>query len=109
MTFTAGQDKAGGGFRKVIGNLQVGRTGAVPGIQRHASGDMDLDGVKMEVLYPSMARNFYSLKGDEIPLQKAGLVAYNDWMRDYCAAAPKRPRRIRACSPHWMLTGRWQR
>ena len=22
--------------------------------------------------------------------EKAGLVAYNDWMRDYCAAAPKR-------------------
>ena len=37
-----------------------------------------------------MARNFYSLKGEEIPLQKAGLVAYNDWMRDYCAAASKR-------------------
>ncbi|MGH7816416.1 MAG: amidohydrolase family protein, partial [Candidatus Binatia bacterium] len=52
--------------------------------------DMDLDGVKMEVLYPSMARNFYSLKGEETPLQKAGLIAYNDWLLDYCAVAPKR-------------------
>ena len=51
---------------------------------------MDLDGVKMEVLYPSMARNFYSLKGEETPLQKAGLIAYNDWLLDYCAVAPKR-------------------
>jgi predicted TIM-barrel fold metal-dependent hydrolase len=51
---------------------------------------MDLDGVTMEVLYPSMARNFFSLKGEETPLQKAGLVAYNDWLLDYCNVAPKR-------------------
>ena len=51
---------------------------------------MDLDGVKIEVLYPSMARNFYSLKGEEAALQKAGLQSYNDWMTDYCNTAPKR-------------------
>jgi uncharacterized protein len=44
----------------------------------------------MEVLYPSMARNLYTLRGDEIPLQKAAIEAYNDWLRDYCRSAPKR-------------------
>lgn len=53
-------------------------------------GDMDLDGVRIEVLYPSMARNFYSLKGDETPLQLAGIRAYNDWIMEYCNAVPDR-------------------
>jgi predicted TIM-barrel fold metal-dependent hydrolase len=53
-------------------------------------GDMDLDGVRVEVLYPSMARNFYSLKGEETPLQLAGIRAYNDWIMEYCAAVPDR-------------------
>jgi predicted TIM-barrel fold metal-dependent hydrolase len=52
--------------------------------------DMDLDGVKIEVLYPSMARNFYSLRGEETPLQLAGIQAYNDWILEYCAAVPDR-------------------
>lgn len=52
--------------------------------------DMDLDGVRIEVLYPSMARNFYSLKGEETPLQLAGIRAYNDWIMEYCAAVPDR-------------------
>ena len=89
MTFTAGQDKAGGNFRKIIETFKW-EDWRGPWDPAARIGDMDLDGVKMEVLYPSMARNFYSLKGEEIPLQKAGLVAYNDWMRDYCAAAPDR-------------------
>jgi len=37
-----------------------------------------------------MARNFYSLKGEEVPLQQAGLKSYNDWLRDYCSAASDR-------------------
>jgi predicted TIM-barrel fold metal-dependent hydrolase len=52
--------------------------------------DMDLDGVRAELLYPSMARNFYSLKGEETPLQLAGITAYNDWIAEYCAAVPDR-------------------
>ncbi len=52
--------------------------------------DMDLDGVNIEVLYPSMARNFYSLQGEETPLQLAGIKAYNDWILEYCAALPER-------------------
>jgi predicted TIM-barrel fold metal-dependent hydrolase len=89
MTFTAGIDKADGGIRKVIENFKWDDwRGPWDPIAR--LNDMDRDGVEMEVLYPSMARNLYSLKGDEIPLQKAAIVAYNDWLREYCLAAPKR-------------------
>ena len=89
MTFTAGKDKSGGAIRKVIENF-TWEEWRGPWDAKARLGDMDLDGVKMEVLYPSMARNFYSLKGEETPLQKAGLIAYNDWLLDYCAVAPNR-------------------
>jgi predicted TIM-barrel fold metal-dependent hydrolase len=90
MTFTAGKDKSGGAIRKIIENF-TWEDWRGPWDANARLGDMDLDGVKMEVLYPSMARNFYSLKGEETPLQKAGLIAYNDWLLDdYCAVAPKR-------------------
>lgn len=89
MTFTAGVDKAEGGVRKVIENF-TWESWRGPWDPVARIKDMDLDGVKIEVLYPSMARNFYSLKGEETPLQKAGLQSYNDWMRDYCASSPKR-------------------
>ena len=89
MTFTAGQDKAGGGICKVIETFKW-EDWRGPWDPAARIGDMNLDGVKMEVLYPSMARNFYSLQGEEIPLQKAGLIAYNDWMREYCAAVANR-------------------
>ena len=89
MTFTAGVQKEGGGVRKMIENF-TWETWRGPWDPVARLGDMDLDGVKMEVLYPSMARNFYSLKGEEVPLQQAGLQSYNDWLRDYCLAAPDR-------------------
>jgi uncharacterized protein len=89
MTFTAGVPKEGGGVRKIIENFKW-ENWRGPWDPAARLGDMDRDGVKMEVLYPSMARNFYSLKGDEVPLQKAGLQSYNDWLLDYCNTAPDR-------------------
>lgn len=89
MTFTAGVEKVPGGVRKVIENF-TWEDWRGPWDPVARLKDMDLDGVKIEVLYPSMARNFYSLKGDETPLQKAGLQSYNDWMTDYCNTSPKR-------------------
>ncbi|HTN72596.1 MAG TPA: amidohydrolase family protein [Methylomirabilota bacterium] len=89
MTFTAGIDKSGGNIRKVIETF-TWEDWRGPWDPVARLKDMDLDGVKIEVLYPSMARNFYSLKGEETPLQKAGLRSYNDWMRDYCNTAPDR-------------------
>lgn len=89
MTFTAGVEKEAGGVRKVIENF-TWESWRGPWDPVARLKDMDLDGVKIEVLYPSMARNFYSLKGEETPLQKAGLQSYNDWMNDYCKTSPKR-------------------
>ncbi len=89
MTFTAGVQKEGGGVRRVIENFKW-EDWRGPWDPLARLNDMDRDGVKMEVLYPSMARNFYSLKGAEVPLQQAGLRSYNDWLRDYCLAAPNR-------------------
>jgi len=89
MTFTAGVQKEAGGVRKMIENFKW-EDWRGPWDPLARLSDMDLDGVRMEVLYPSMARNFYSLKGEEIPLQQAGLRSYNDWLRDYCEAAPDR-------------------
>ena len=90
MTFTAGVPREGGGVRKVIENFKwEDWRGPWDPIAR--LDDMDRDGVKVEVLYPSMARNFYSLKdSDEIPLQKAGLQSYNDWLVEYCNTVPDR-------------------
>jgi uncharacterized protein len=89
MTFTAGKEKRDGNFRNVIETFKwEDWRGPWDPVARLS--DMDLDGVKIEVLYPSMARNLYSLKGEETPLQKAGLKSYNDWLRDYCKTAPAR-------------------
>ena len=50
-------------------------------------GDMEMDGLAAEVLYPTAALAFYSLDQD---VQKAGLRIYNDWLADYCKTSPKR-------------------
>ncbi len=51
---------------------------------------MQSDGVEAEILYPSMARNFYALAGEDTALQLAGVRSYNDWITEYCAALPGR-------------------
>lgn len=53
-------------------------------------GDMQRDGVEAEILYPSMARNFYVLSGEDTALQLAGIRSYNNWITGYCAALPDR-------------------
>ena len=49
---------------------------------------MALDGVGGEVLYPTLAGRLFYL--EEAALQQACFQAYNDWLVEYCAAAPKR-------------------
>jgi len=50
--------------------------------------DMAVDGMAAEVLYPSSATQIYR-KADH-DLQRAYSRAYNDWMIEYCGAAPDR-------------------
>ena len=89
MTFTAGIDKADGGIRKVIENFQWDnwRGPWDPVARLH---DMDRDGVEMEVLYPSMDATFTPSKATKLRFRKRDSCAYNDWLRDYCCAVPRR-------------------
>jgi predicted TIM-barrel fold metal-dependent hydrolase len=49
--------------------------------------DMDLDGVKAEVLYPTYTLALFAAEPD---VQEACFRVYNDWIADYCKTSPKR-------------------
>ncbi len=51
-------------------------------------GEMEVDGVSGEVLYPTFGLSIYALEDPE--LQAACCRRYNDWLAEYCAAAPER-------------------
>src|SRR5688500_6130049 len=50
--------------------------------------DMAIDDMSAEVLYPTLGNNIYRL-GD-VELMEACASVYNDWMAEYCSAAPER-------------------
>jgi predicted TIM-barrel fold metal-dependent hydrolase len=50
--------------------------------------DMDTDTVSAEVLYPSLGLQVFSI--EDVELHEASCRAYNDWLAEYCAAAPDR-------------------
>jgi len=50
--------------------------------------DQDRDGVAAEVLYTSVGMAMYGLRDGE--LRAAIFRAYNDWMAEFCSAAPQR-------------------
>ena len=50
--------------------------------------DMDVDGIDMSVIYPSLGLMLYRVVDSE--LLTAIFKAYNDWMADFCSAAPNR-------------------
>ena len=50
--------------------------------------DMDADGIDVAILFPSIS--FYLSEIDDVPLVAALCRAYNDWLADYCRAAPSR-------------------
>jgi predicted TIM-barrel fold metal-dependent hydrolase len=65
--------------------FEDGPAGAFDGHARLA--DMDLEGIDVAVLYPTIGLSI----GNAPPGIAEGLCrAYNDWLRDYCAAAPAR-------------------
>jgi predicted TIM-barrel fold metal-dependent hydrolase len=66
------------------------------GFQAHAGGwdpharikEMEVDGLSAEVLYPTLELDLFAL--DDAGLQEACFRAYNDWLIEYCQAAPQR-------------------
>jgi len=71
-------------------------TKKIPWEQAHRGGfdpverlrDMDLEGIDVAVLYPSLGLNFWGI--DDSAAAVALARAYNDWLADYCASAPRR-------------------
>jgi predicted TIM-barrel fold metal-dependent hydrolase len=50
--------------------------------------DMDIEGIDIAVLYPSIGLNFWAI---EDPVAAVALArAYNDWLAEYCATDPRR-------------------
>jgi uncharacterized protein len=66
------------------------------GLQFHAGGhdpherikEMAEDGVRAEVLYPSLGLGLFGLQ--EAALQQAVFHVYNDWLIEYCQVSPDR-------------------
>jgi predicted TIM-barrel fold metal-dependent hydrolase len=50
--------------------------------------EMEVDGVSAEVLYPTLGLRLFALENAE--LQEACFQIANDWVIDYCKAAPGR-------------------
>lgn len=50
--------------------------------------DMDLEGIDVAVLYPSIGLNFWAIEDAAAAVALAR--AYNDWLADYCAADRRR-------------------
>src|SRR5262249_35802538 len=50
--------------------------------------DMDAEGIDVAVLYPSVGLNFWAVEDVDAAISLAR--DYNDWLAEYCAAAPAR-------------------
>jgi predicted TIM-barrel fold metal-dependent hydrolase len=71
--------------------------GATPG--QHLSS-MDQTGVDVAFFYPTAASFLLRIDGMEPARAAAFASAYNDWLRDFCRAAPERLRGVGALSLH---------
>jgi len=69
-----------------LGEGNHARTGGWEPLERLK--DMAVDGVSAEVLYPTLANAVY--KVNDVELEEACTRVYNDWMIEYCSAAPDR-------------------
>ncbi len=50
--------------------------------------DMDIDGVDVDIIYPTLGLQLYNVPDSE--LLSAVFRAYNDWLGEFCGTAPKR-------------------
>ena len=64
------------------------RTGGWDPVERLK--DMAADGISAEVLYPTLAKGIFEFAGKDPELAQACDRVYNDWMIDFCKAAPDR-------------------
>jgi predicted TIM-barrel fold metal-dependent hydrolase len=53
-------------------------------------GDMDADGIHVQLLYPSVCEEGARMFGDERELQLACVRAYNEWLLEFCGAGQGR-------------------
>lgn len=68
----------------------------IPWEQAHPGGfdpvarlhDLDLDGIDVAVLYPSIGLNFWAIEDPKAAVALAR--AYNDWLTEYCSVDPRR-------------------
>jgi len=75
----------------VFPTVEVGQ-----GFQGHEGGkdprarveEMAVDGVSQEILFPTLGLSLFGITDPR--LQEACLRVYNDWLVEYCSAAPKR-------------------
>ena len=63
---------------------------ALPGgyIPEEHVKDLDIDGIDMSIIYPTIAIRLYSVPASDILTYSCRL--YNDWVGEFCSAAPKR-------------------
>ncbi len=77
-------DVAGSDSWEEESKLKMGRPGGYDPVARLV--DMDADGIDVAVLYPTAMLTWV----EEADIFGAACRAYNNWLRDYCAAAPDR-------------------
>jgi predicted TIM-barrel fold metal-dependent hydrolase len=66
--------------------LVEGRTGMIETAARIE--DIDAEGVDKEIIFPQRTLSLVGLQ--DLELRDACMSAYNEWLADYCKAAPKR-------------------
>ena len=73
----------------------IANTERRPAISSLRLHDMDRDGVYAQVIYGPIT----SLDSEDVEFRQALYVAYNDWLRDFCSAAPDRLIGVRMLPP----------
>jgi predicted TIM-barrel fold metal-dependent hydrolase len=86
-------------YQRFATRLGEGAVGGYDPVERLK--DMDVDGVDAEVLYGTVGGGFLN-QTDDPELKLALVRAYNDWLADYCRAAPERLIGL-AEMPYWDL------
>ncbi len=74
--------------RDAFDRFQDGKLGRFPANAEAMLADMDVEGIDTTVLYPTLGLNLSMIR--EADYAAALARAYNNWVHDYCQAAPER-------------------